>query len=111
MFQAFPDTLINVELKAPTDDLISETNRLIKKYNRKKITIWGCRHKRFTDKLQEANSEVATFFSAERIMRTYLMYFLGLLPFMSISECSMQIPALTKEYEDSLLNSKFPDSL
>eukprot|EP01016_Furgasonia_blochmanni_P045257 TRINITY_DN6353_c0_g1_i4.p2 TRINITY_DN6353_c0_g1~~TRINITY_DN6353_c0_g1_i4.p2 ORF type:complete len:223 (+),score=32.05 TRINITY_DN6353_c0_g1_i4:62-670(+) len=39
VFQEFPNTLINVELKEPTEELIAATHELIEKYNRKDRTV------------------------------------------------------------------------
>jgi hypothetical protein len=41
VFQRFPYTHINVDLKGVTDELIDEVKQLILGFNRQHITYWG----------------------------------------------------------------------
>ena len=46
------------------------------------------------------NKNIPVFFSAERLLLTYLYYITGLLPFVNIKENSMQLPLCTKEFRN-----------
>lgn len=41
LFEEFPDLPMNIDLKTPTDTAITEFDRLVRKYKREHITIWG----------------------------------------------------------------------
>lgn len=47
--------------------------------------------------LKKKNPNIPIFFSIHRVLLTYLYYVLGLLPFMSILEDSMQIPLVNEK--------------
>ena len=97
MFETFPDTIINIELKNATREMMLQTNMLIKEFQREDITIWGGRLKQDTAEILTINPNAITFFSAQRCMYTYFAFILGLLPFLPIREHSMQVPMPTKE--------------
>lgn len=41
LFTQFPDALLNIELKTPTETAIKEFERLVRKHNRYCSTVWG----------------------------------------------------------------------
>ena len=46
IFQEFPELCINIDIKTYDELLIEEVNKLIKKYDRENMTVWG----NFSDK-------------------------------------------------------------
>ena len=108
VFEAFPNVIIDFELKTPSDELIEKTNALIKEFKRENITIWGCKHNKDTKKLTKTNPNIPIFFPGERVIAIYFAYFFGLLPFIKIPEDSIQIPMLSQEYAEQLKTANFP---
>jgi hypothetical protein len=43
VFQKFPNTLINLEIKTPHHEINKAVNELIVKYSREDLTIWGAK--------------------------------------------------------------------
>jgi hypothetical protein len=41
IFKSFPSMPMNIDLKTPTESAIKELDRLVRKYQREDITIWG----------------------------------------------------------------------
>jgi len=98
VFKELPGTLMNIELKTSSPDAIKSMAEMIKKYKREDLTIWGCKFLKDSNMVQATMPEAITFFSAERIMRTYGLYITGLLPFFPIREDSIQVPKLSHDY-------------
>ena len=89
--------MMNIDLKLPSDKLIVKASELILKYDRQHLTVWGASRKRDGARLRKVNPNISQFFSAERLLLTYIWFFTGLLPFFDIFEDSMQMIFLTKE--------------
>jgi lysophospholipase D len=41
LFEEFPDMPMNIDLKTPTEPAIAEFDRLVRKFKRQHLTIWG----------------------------------------------------------------------
>ena len=63
LFREFPDMPMNIDLKTPSDEAITEINRLVRKHDREEITIWGSMNASANQQLMETNSKVITFYS------------------------------------------------
>lgn len=47
VFREFPKIPINIDIKVNSDQLISEVDTLVRKYDREHLTVWG----NFSDKI------------------------------------------------------------
>lgn len=98
VFIKFPNVFMELDLKGGSEELTNKTNELIKKYNREQYVIWGAMG---DDKyLRKYNSDLARFFSPFAVMKTYLLYITGLLPFMTLTNEVFSIPKYTVNYEN-----------
>jgi len=68
------------------------------------LTIWGTRYKVDSDKLYKLNNKTLRFFSLDQVLRTYVYYMIGLLPFIHIPEDSIQIPLFTYDMYNWKMN-------
>jgi len=91
VFQAFPDTVINIDVKEGSDDLIHEINNLILKYERESLTIWGSFKENGSLKCYRKNPNVGRFFSMWGAVKLYFFFYTGLLPFIPIKETHFEI--------------------
>ena len=64
------------------------------------LTFWGGRHSKYTKQIRKINPNAHTFFSLERLLLVYFAYFIGFLPFIPISENSMQMIMLTRDLKE-----------
>lgn len=108
VFEAFPHIPMNIDIKDDDDALIEKVDALIKKYDREAITVWGNVKDRVCQKLYKVNPRVPLFFSGLRVLHLVLLFWTGLLPFVSIKESFLEIlaPALVLESE-RLFQRKF----
>lgn len=63
LFQEFPDMPMNIELKTPTEPAIKEFSRLVRKYGREHITIWGAMKDHANDDLRASCLPTVNFYS------------------------------------------------
>lgn len=86
MFQRFPRTPMSVEVKVENDKLIQEIASLVRRFGRSEITIWASEKNSVMKKCKAANPEMPRSFTISRGIWLILLYYLGLLPFIPISE-------------------------
>jgi len=91
VFQAFPDIVVNIDIKEGSDELIEEINNLIVKYNRENLTIWGSFQENGSLKCYSKNPNVGRFFSKTGVMKLYFFFYTGLLPFIPIKETHLAV--------------------
>jgi len=91
IFKAFPDVMVNIDVKEGHDELIHEVHKLITDNAREHLTVWGSAQSSPNMKCYLKNPEVGRFFSLKRCMQLYLYFYTGLLPFMSINETHFEI--------------------
>jgi len=97
VFQAFPGVPINVDIKdSPPDELIDETHKLIKKYNREKLTVWGSFGEGTVSKCYKKDPEIPVLFSLSGVLKVVLLHYTGLLPFVPLKESFLEIPMYEK---------------
>jgi len=102
VFQTFPHTPINIDLKQESDLLIDLTYDLIKKYNREDLVIWGSFRESTCLKAFNKGPEIPLLFSAKAIAKLLLYYYTGLLPFIPLRQSFLEIPVFTPESVKSL---------
>lgn len=96
LFERFPDKPLNIELKSPTPTAMNELNRLVREHRREHITVWGCMSAAH-DELIAKNPAVENFRNIRGVLRVYLLYVLGLLPFCCIDSSFLEIPLFTND--------------
>nr|XP_030727541.1 lysophospholipase D GDPD3 isoform X4 [Globicephala melas] len=86
VFRSFPRMPISVEVKEQNEELIRKIAGLVRHYERDEITIWASEKSSVMKKCKAANPEMPTAFTISRGFWVLLLYYLGLLPFISIPE-------------------------
>ncbi|KAM5308790.1 lysophospholipase D GDPD1 isoform 2-T2 [Glossophaga mutica] len=92
VFEAFPDTPINIDIKVNNNVLIKKVSELVKQYRREHITVWGNASYEIVDKCYRENSDIPILFSLQRVLLILGLFFTGLLPFVPIREQFFEIP-------------------
>jgi len=91
VFKAFPDVVINIDIKEGSDELVDEINNLIVQYKRENITIWGSFKEEGSLKCYRKNPNVGRMFSKAGVIKLYLFFYTGLLPFIPIKETHFEV--------------------
>ncbi|XP_055483666.1 LOW QUALITY PROTEIN: lysophospholipase D GDPD3 [Psammomys obesus] len=86
VFQKFPRTPMIVEIKEKNEELIHKVTNLARRFDRSEITIWASEKNSVMKRCKAANPEMPMSFTIWRSIRILLLYYLGLLPFVSIPE-------------------------
>ena len=106
--------VVNIDVKQGGDELIEEIDKLITAHKREKSTIWGsfkeesslkCYYQASfrnngstfiiyvsNERNLTQNPEVGRYFSLTGVVKLYLFFFTGLLPFISLKETHLEIP-------------------
>ncbi|XP_015978594.2 lysophospholipase D GDPD1 isoform X2 [Rousettus aegyptiacus] len=116
IFEAFPNTPINIDIKVNNNVLIRKVSELVKQYGREHITVWGNASYEIVEKCYKEqrrqkqrtkisnitiksitgalikNSDIPIFFSLQRVLLILGLFFTGLLPFVPIREQFFEIP-------------------
>ncbi|KAK4011937.1 lysophospholipase D GDPD1 [Daphnia magna] len=92
VFESFPDVVINIDVKKGDDELIEEISKLITAHKREGSTIWGSFKEESSLKCYNQNPEVGRYFSIKGVIKLYLYFFTGLLPFIPLAETHLEIP-------------------
>lgn len=98
LMEEFPEVPFNMELKHDNQDLRVEVHKLIKKYNRESITIWGSTNEEANNLMRRMAPDVPTFTPVATIMRIFVYFFIGYLPFYSIPHDTFQFPFMNADY-------------
>lgn len=86
VFQKFPRTPMCLEIKEKNEELIHKVANMARSFNRNEITIWTSEKNSIMKRCKAANPEMPTAFTIWRSFWILLLYYLGLLPFVSIPE-------------------------
>ncbi|CAF3000504.1 unnamed protein product [Rotaria socialis] len=92
VFERYPTTPINIDIKENSDELIKQVSDLIKKYQREHITYWGSFSHKICRKLTAQNSRIVRFCSFQEAAGIVLTYWLGLLPFIRLTPGAFEVP-------------------
>lgn len=92
VFEAFPETPINIDIKVNNNVLIQKVSELVKEYKREHLTVWGNASSEIVDKCYKENSDIPILFSLQRVLLILGLFFTGLLPFVPIREQFFEIP-------------------
>lgn len=97
LFQEFPEMPMNIDLKTPSEISVKEMDRLVRKYKREHITIWGAISSEWNEIIRNTNPEVLNFYSSTEILKVFFLCLTGLLPFVCLRQGVMDIPFVTEE--------------
>ncbi|XP_050021983.1 lysophospholipase D GDPD3 isoform X1 [Alexandromys fortis] len=86
IFQKFPRIPAIVEIKEKNEELIHKVANLARSFDRSEITIWASEKNSIMRKCKAANPDMPMAFTILRSIWILLLYYLGLLPFVSIPE-------------------------
>ncbi|CAO2644702.1 Lysophospholipase D GDPD1 [Lemmus lemmus] len=92
VFEAFPETPINIDIKVNNNVLIKKVSELVKQYKREHLTVWGNANSDIVEKCYKENSDIPILFSLQRVLLILGLFFTGLLPFVPIREQFFEIP-------------------
>ncbi|XP_033832655.1 lysophospholipase D GDPD1-like [Periophthalmus magnuspinnatus] len=92
IFDAFPDTPVNIDIKANNDLLIKKVSDLVIKYDRENLTVWGNASNQVVKKCYKENPRIPVLFSLPRVLQLLGLFYTGLLPFVPLKEQFLEIP-------------------
>jgi glycerophosphoryl diester phosphodiesterase len=94
VFREFPETPVNIDLKDRIgfEDLLTETHKVIKKYKREKLVVWGSFNNQSTSRMYQKDSSIPLCCSFQQVVIITLSFYIGLLPYLPIKESFFEIP-------------------
>ncbi|XP_030041536.1 lysophospholipase D GDPD1 isoform X1 [Microcaecilia unicolor] len=92
VFEAFPCTPINIDIKANNDILIKKVSELIREFKREHLTVWGSANQEIVKKCHRENMEIPLLFCLQRVLLLVGLFYTGLLPFIPLREQFLEIP-------------------
>ena len=91
---------MNIDLKTPTEEAIFELDRLVRKFKREHVTVWGAIDSARNERMREVNPEIVNFCSSTEILKVFFLCITGLLPFVSLWQGVLDIPLVTGEMKN-----------
>ncbi|RXN04024.1 glycerophosphodiester phosphodiesterase domain-containing 1 [Labeo rohita] len=92
VFEAFPNTPVNIDIKVNNDILIKKVSELVVQYNREHLTVWGNSSNEIVKKCNKENPQIPILFSLHRVLLLLGLFYTGLLPFVPLKEQFLEIP-------------------
>uniref|UniRef100_A0A671X2K7 Glycerophosphodiester phosphodiesterase domain containing 1 n=1 Tax=Sparus aurata TaxID=8175 RepID=A0A671X2K7_SPAAU len=92
VFDAFPNTPVNIDIKVNNDTLIKKVSELVVKYDREHLTVWGNASNQVVKKCYKENPHIPVLFSLPRVLQLLGLFYTGLLPFVPLKEQFLEIP-------------------
>uniref|UniRef100_H3CDY3 Glycerophosphodiester phosphodiesterase domain containing 1 n=1 Tax=Tetraodon nigroviridis TaxID=99883 RepID=H3CDY3_TETNG len=92
VFEAFPNTPINIDIKVNNDTLIKKVSELVVSYDREHLTVWGNSSSQIVRKCYRENPSIPLLFSLPRVLQLLGLFYTGLLPFVPLKEQFLEIP-------------------
>ena len=93
VFAAFPNTLINLDVKSGSKELMDMVADLITKYNREDNIVWGSEElPENCDYLYHKNPNICIFFNYPDVLRALFLFWTGLMPFFTFRPTHLQVP-------------------
>lgn len=106
IFEQFPNVPINLDVKANDDDLIEEVAKLIEKFHRERLTIWGSLYETVARKCHKRNGKILTFAPTKYIIWLLVSYVVGILPYLSIPYDCIELPMVSVIRSPELLKRR-----
>ena len=93
VFSTFPNTLINLDVKSGSKELMDKVAALITKYNREDNIVWGSEElPENCDYLYNKNPNICIFFNYPDVLRALFLFWTGLMPFFTFRPTHLQVP-------------------
>ena len=93
VFKAFPKTLINLDVKSGTKELMDMVAELVIKYDRENNIVWGSEElPENCDYLYDKNPNICIFFNYPDVLRALFLFWTGLMPFFTFRPTHLQVP-------------------
>ncbi|KAM6465101.1 lysophospholipase D GDPD1 isoform 2-T2 [Liasis olivaceus] len=92
VFEAFPHTPVNIDIKVNNDLLIKKVSELVSCYKREHLTVWGSVSHEVVEKCHKENAHIPILFCLRRVLLLLGLFYTGLLPFFPIMEDFLEIP-------------------
>ncbi|XP_043203627.1 lysophospholipase D GDPD1-like [Amphibalanus amphitrite] len=92
VFERFPDTPINIDIKVNRDELVAAVGRLVAQYRRQAITVWGNFSATVTNKCYRQDPSIGLLCSMPAVVKIVLSAYVGLLPFLPLRETFFEVP-------------------
>lgn len=102
VLQEFPNTQINIDIKTHDLNLVTKVNDLIQTHHQNRRCVWGNFRRNTTELCFKTNNEVGLLFDFFSLATLLLLFYTGLLPFVSLKQTHLEIPMLSV-----LLQEKF----
>ena len=88
----FPETQINIDVKVKDAGLVEAVNTVILDNHAEKRCVWGSFSDETTRRCYNINPDIGILFSMREVVKLYIMFYLGLLPFISIKQTHLELP-------------------
>ncbi|TNN14980.1 Lysophospholipase D GDPD1 isoform 1 [Schistosoma japonicum] len=95
LFDKFPNTPVNIDIKVHNDFLINEVARLIETHSRERITVWGSMNSKVSKECKLRNKNILTFAPFSYVIWIMACYFIGLLPFLPVKYDCFELPLVS----------------
>ncbi|XP_019400857.1 PREDICTED: glycerophosphodiester phosphodiesterase domain-containing protein 1 [Crocodylus porosus] len=92
VFEAFPQTPVNIDIKVNNNVLIKKVSELVSQYKREHLTVWGNVSHEVVAKCVKENADIPTIFCLQRVLLLVGLFYTGLLPFIPFREEFLEIP-------------------
>ncbi|KAK5904546.1 hypothetical protein CesoFtcFv8_006097 [Champsocephalus esox] len=92
VFEAFPHTPVNIDIKVNDDRLIKKVSEMVVNYDRENLTVWGNASNTIVNKCYTENPRIPVLFSLFRVLQLLGLFYTGLLPFVPLKEQFLEIP-------------------
>lgn len=92
VFERYPTTPINIDIKENNDELIKQVSELIQHYRREHLTYWGSFSHAVCRKLSIQNPRIVRFCSLREAAGIVFSYWFGLLPFLPLTPGAFEVP-------------------
>ncbi|XP_018425046.1 PREDICTED: glycerophosphodiester phosphodiesterase domain-containing protein 1 [Nanorana parkeri] len=92
VFEEFPETPINIDIKVNNDALVKKVSELVREYKREHLTVWGNADYEIVQKCHKANCDIPLLFCFQRVLLLVGLFYTGLLPFVPLREQFLEVP-------------------
>ncbi|POI29077.1 hypothetical protein CIB84_007171 [Bambusicola thoracicus] len=92
VFEAFPQTPVNIDIKVNNNVLIRKVSELVSQYKREHLTVWGNVNYEVVSKCLKENADIPIIFCLQRVLLLLGLFYTGLLPFIPFKEEFLEIP-------------------
>ncbi|CAF1044576.1 unnamed protein product [Rotaria sordida] len=104
VFERYPTTPINIDIKENNDELIKQVSDLIQQYRREHITYWGSFSHVICRKLTAQNPHIVRFCSFKEAAGIVMGYWIGLLPFITLIPGAFEVPVPGMVFRKTIKN-------